>query len=56
LLGRGSVIGANSVLSENNWNYNATCKSMQSTLVLLISKETLLSLADLYKDFEEELK
>ena len=28
LLGRESVLGSNFILSENIWNYSATCKSV----------------------------
>lgn len=55
LLGRGSILGANFVLSRNEWGYSATCKSVMSTVALLISKKTLLRLA-VNSDFRVELE
>ena len=56
LLGKGSVIGSNYILSQEKWYYKAVNKATLPTKIIRLSKKLLQSWKEKNKDIEEAMK
>lgn len=56
VLGRGSVIGVNNIISGEEWVYQAKAASSQTVLLLQVSRVTLLEKAAEFKQLNSQLE